>query len=120
MKRRNFSTVRKIAKGVRVNHQDLLKFHPLDPFAEKIMENLEGKVDNQFINLFKDLVRGFDEDMQIEMADNLHDFARSHVANTTGLVSADMILDICYKMIAIDHDILKKCVRSRIINKVRV
>jgi hypothetical protein len=62
------------------------------------------------------LVRGFDEDMQLEMADDLVDFAKYHVAHTTGVMSADVILDLGYMMIAEEHDILKKSERSRMRN----
>ena len=62
------------------------------------------------------LVRGFDEDMQLEMADDLVDFAKYHLAHTTGVVSADIVLDLCYMMIAEEHDILKKSERSRMRN----
>jgi len=38
-------------------------------------------------------------------------------AHTTGVISADLILDISYKLIAYEHNILKKGVRSRIDNR---
>ncbi len=62
------------------------------------------------------VVRGFDEDMQLELADDLVSFASEHIAHTTGVISADLVLDICYLMIAYDHDILKKRVRSKMRN----
>ena len=99
MKRRNFSTVRKMTKGVRMVHQDLLNQHPLA---------LQGH--------FMQLLRGFDEEMQIEMADDLDDFTNHHIAHTTGVIAADVILDIGYKMIAYEHNILKKGEYSRMRN----
>ena len=107
MKRRNFSTVRKMTKGVRMVHQDLLSQHPLDPVA-RISPALQGH--------FMQLLRGFDEEMQIEMADDLDDFTNHHIAHTTGVIAADVILDIGYKMIAYEHNILKKGEYSRMRN----
>ena len=67
--------MRKMVRGVRMVHQDLLRRHPLDPVAERILDCMRGR--------------------------------------------------ISYKMIAYEHNILKKGVRSRIDNsgnrnKVRV
>ena len=120
MKKTNFSTVRKMVKGVRMVHQDLLSNHPLDPVAERILDCMRGKISPALQGHFMQLLRGFDEEMQIEMADDLSDFAREHTLHTTGVIAADVILDLCYRMIAFEHDIVKKGERSRIINKVRV
>ena len=117
MKRRNFSTVRKMTKGVRMVHQDLLTEHPLDPVAERILDCMRGRISPALQGHFMQLLRSFDEDMQIEMADDLNDFSQDHTAHTTGVVSADIILDLGYKMIAFEHNILKKGERSRAINQ---
>jgi hypothetical protein len=112
----NYTTVRKKAKGVRMIHQNLLKQHQLDPIAEKVLMCLEGKVSPMLYGHLMMVVRGFDEDMQLELADDLVSFASEHIAHTTGVISADLVLDICYLMIAYDHDILKKRVRSKMRN----
>jgi hypothetical protein len=52
------------------------------------------------------------------MAEDVVSFASEHIAHTTGVISADFTLDICYQMIAYDHNILKKRVRSEIINRI--
>ena len=44
--------------------------------------------------------------MQIEMAEDLLDFALGHVVHTTGCRSVDLILDYCYTRIAFEHDIV--------------
>ena len=116
MKRRNFSTVRKMTKGVRMVHQDLLKQHPLDPVAERILDCMRGRISPALQGHFMQLLRSFDEGMQIEMADDLLDFSSDHIAHTTGVISADVILDLGYKMIAYEHNILKKKDRSRMRN----
>lgn len=97
-------------------HTNLIADHQMDRVAEQVMTGLEDKVSPVLYGTLIMLVRGFDEDMQLEMADDLVDFAKFHVAHTTGVVSADIVLDLCYMMIAEDHDILKKSERSRMRN----
>ena len=116
MKRRNFSTVRKMTRGVRMIHQDLLTEHPLDPVAERILDCMRGRISPALQGHFMQLLRSFDEEMQIEMADDLLDFSSDHIAHTTGVISADVILDLGYKMIAYEHNILKKKERSKMRN----
>ena len=117
MRRRNFSTVRKMTRGVKLIHQDLLTEHPLDPVAERILDCMRGRISPALQGHFMQLLRSFDEDMQIEIADDLNDFSQDHTAHTTGVVSADIILDLGYKMIAFEHNIMKKGERSKAINK---
>ena len=116
MRRRNFSTVRKMTRGVRMIHQDLLTEHPLDPVAERILDCMRGRISPALQGHFMQLLRSFDEEMQVEMADDLLDFSSDHIAHTTGVISADVILDLGYKMIAYEHNILKKKDRSRMRN----
>ena len=114
--KKNFTTVRKRTKGVRMIHANLIADHQIDRVAEQVMTGLEDKVSPVLYGTLIMLVRGFDEDMQLEMADDFVDFAKYHVAHTTGVMSADIILDLGYMMIAEEHDILKKCERSRMRN----
>ena len=113
---KNFSTVRKCTKGVKVVHENLLPEHQLTRLAEREMMALHDKVSMELYGILTYHVRGFDEEMQITMAENLVDFAKGHVAYTTGVASADLVLDICYKMIAMEHGLLKKSVVSRMKN----
>ena len=114
--KKNFTTVRKRTKGVRMIHANLIADHQIDRVAEQVMTGLEDKVSPVLYGTLIMLVRGFDEDMQLEMADDFVDFAKYHVAHTTGVMSADIILDLGYMMIAEEHDILKKSERSRMRN----
>ena len=114
---KNFSTVRKCTKGVKVKHEILLPEHQLTRLAEGEMMCLQGLVSLELYGILSYHVRGFDEDMQLTMAENLVDFAKKHVAYTTGVLSADLVLDICYTMIAMEHGLLKKSVVSRMKNK---
>ena len=113
---KNFSTVRKCTKGVKVVHENLLPEHQLTRLAEREMTALHDKVSMELYGILTYHVRGFDEEMQITMAENLVDFAKGHVAYTTGVASADLVLDICYKMIAMEMGLLKKSVLSRMKN----
>ena len=114
--KKNFTTVRKRTKGVRMIHANLIADHQIDRVAEQVMTGLEDKVSPVLYGTLIMLVRGFDEDMQLEMADDFVDFAKYHVAHTTGVMSTDIILDLGYMMIAEEHDILKKSERSRMRN----
>ena len=115
-KLKNFSTVRKCTKGVKVVHENLLPEHQLTRLAERELMSLQGVVSMELYGILSYHVRGFDEEMQITMAENLVDFAKQHVAYTTGVASADLVLDICYKMMAMEMGLLKKSVLSRMKN----
>ena len=114
---KNFSTVRKCTKGVKVVHENLLPEHQLTRLAERELMSLQGVVSMELYGILSYHVRGFDEEMQITMAENLVDFAKQHVAYTTGVSSADLVLDICYKMMAMEMGLLKKSVLSRMKNE---
>ena len=114
---KNFSTVRKCAKGVKVVHENLLPEHQLTRLAEKELMCLQGMVSMELYGILSYHVRGFDEEMQLTMAENLVDFTKQHVAYTTGVSSADLVLDICYKMIAMEQGLLKKSVLSKMKNQ---
>ena len=114
---KNFTTVRKCTKGVKVVHENLLPEHQLTRLAERELMSLQGVVSMELYGILSYHVRGFDEDMQITMAENLVDFAKQHVAYTTGVSSADLVLDICYKMMAMEMGLLKKSVLSRMKNE---
>ena len=113
---KNFSTVRKCTKGVKVKHENLLPEDQLTRLAERELMSLQGVVSMELYGILSYHVRGFDEEMQITMAENLVDFAKQHVAYTTGVSSADLVLDICYKMMAMEMGLLKKSVLSRMKN----
>ena len=50
--------------------------------------------------IIMEMMLGFSKDMQLEIADNLLDFAHGHVVHTTGCWSADAVLKTCYGWIA--------------------
>jgi hypothetical protein len=91
---------------VRVIEQDLSGEHDIDCDAMSIMECLEDKVSKELFELLKEMLLGFNEEMQLELADDLLNFAHGHVIHTTGCPSADYVLEMCYAWIAAEHGIL--------------
>ena len=72
----------------------------------KVLENLEDRVSTQLYDMIRDMLLGFEEAMQLELADNLLDFTVLHVLHRTGCPSADYILEACYRWIAEEQGIL--------------
>ena len=112
----NYSTVRKRTKGVHMIHQNLLKNYPLDPIAEKVLEGLEGKVCPSLQGYLMIILRGFDENMQLEMADNLLDFVNDNILHRTGCYSVDVTLAQCYMWIGMEQGIVKEKVVEEWLN----
>lgn len=83
-----------------VFEQDLSCEQPVDGTAMSVMECLEGRVSDELLELMKVMLLGFAEGMQLEIADNLLDFACRRVVHTTGCISADAVLKFCYGWIA--------------------
>ena len=84
----------------KVIEQDLRSEYPVEGVAASVMECLEDKVSPGLLELLNEVLLGFSDDMQLEMADDLLDFAYGHVMHTTGCLSADAILKSCYEWIA--------------------
>ena len=83
-----------------VIEQDLSYVQPVDGVATSVIECLEDKVSPELFDLLKEVLLGFSDDMQLEIADDLLDFVCRHVIHTTGCVSADAVLAWCYQCIA--------------------
>jgi hypothetical protein len=100
--------VKHVAKGVEEVDQDLRGEVKLTFEARVELKELKKKVSPSLLKLLRMQLEPFCEFMQVEMAQNLAIFAQGHLAYTTGCVSADTILDICYTWIAEEHGILNK------------
>ena len=83
-----------------VIEQDLSQEQKVDGTAMKVMECLEDKVSKGLYEMLKAVLLGFSEPMQLEIADDLLDFACHQVIHTTGCISVDVALGSCYKWIA--------------------
>ena len=58
------------------------------------------KVSAELQVIIMEMMLGFSKEMQLEIADDLLDFAHGHVVHTTGSWSADAVLKSCYEWIA--------------------
>ena len=92
----------------KVIEQDLRSEYPVDGVANDVLECLEDKVSPGLLELLKEVLLGFSDEMQLEIADNLLDFACGHVIHTTGCPSADCVLMACYMWIAEEQGITIK------------
>lgn len=95
-----------LAADSRLIDQDLKGEYSYDVTAIRVLENLEDRVSIQLYDMIRDMLLGFEEGMQLEIADNLLDFAVMHVIHTTGCPSADYILEACYRWIAEEQGIV--------------
>ena len=80
--------------------QDLTYQFGIDSTAQFVMDGLEDRVSPELLELLNSMLLGFRDDMQLEIADDLLDFVCMHVIHTTGCLSADAVLESCYKWIA--------------------
>ncbi len=106
MKKKRLALSDCLTEDVKVIEQDLSYEHSIESVAMSILENLEDKVSPELFDMLKDMLLGFNDAMQLEIADDLLDFAHGHVIHTTGCPSADYVLDMCYAYIAAEHGIL--------------
>ena len=96
----------RLAADCRVIDQNLKGEYNHDGTAMSVIENLEDRVSVALYDMIRDMLLGFEEGMQLEIADNLLDFTVKHVIHTTGCPSADYILEACYRWIAEEQGIL--------------
>ena len=89
-----------------VIEQDLRHEQKVDGTAMTVMGCLEDKVSKGLFEMLKTVLLGFSEPMQLEIADDLLDFACQQVIHTTGCISVDVVLGSCYKWIAEEKGIV--------------
>ena len=118
MRKRNF-LVKRFAKDVQIENQDLRNEFALTHRAEREMMTMMNLVSPQLYGMLVQQLLGFHANMQVEMAEDLVMFAYQNVAHTTGCPSVDMVLVVCYSWIASEQGILKPGFR-KLINNVRV
>ena len=95
-----FLTIDSLNKPVRVIKRDLANQYGVDATAFMVMDVLQEKVSPELWNLLYAMLLPFAAEMQLEMADDLLDFAHGYVIYTTGSPSADAVLEVCYRWIA--------------------
>ena len=97
--------VENFAKVEKVISQNLSEHFEIDERASRILKLMEGEVSDDLLMMLGGELQGFCGQMQIEMAEDLFDFALAHVVHTTGCASVDYVLDYCYSYIAMEHGI---------------
>jgi hypothetical protein len=89
-----------LEKTLKFYEQDLTYQFGVDSTAQYVMECLEDKVSPKLLDVLNAMLLGFNDDMQLEIADDLLDFAYGQMVHTTGCPSADAVLYACYTWIA--------------------
>ena len=79
--------------------QDLRSQYPVTPLAESMVELCEGLVSKRLCHHMKNCLAGFDENMQVMMADYLRDCVDGNGLHTTGIKHIDRILWSVYNQI---------------------
>lgn len=98
--------VENFAKVNKVLIQNLCDEYNIDERAANVMMLIKGEVSDGLLRILVQELQGFCGRMQLEMAEDLLDFALGHVVHTTGCRSVDLVLDYCYTHIAMEHDIM--------------
>lgn len=106
MRKRIMTLANSLAADSRVIDRNLKNEYNFDSTALMVLGNLEDRVSIQIYDMIRDMLLGFEDGMQLEIADNLLDFTVKHVIHTTGCPSADYILEACYRWIAEEQGIL--------------
>ncbi len=97
--------IKKITLDVFLSVQDLQPDYGLNPEVEEIMDRVAQEVSPLLHEMLIEQLLGFHEDMQIEMAVYLEDFANQHEAHFTGSADVDFVLTQCYAWIAAEHGV---------------
>ena len=79
---------------------DLSHEYDVDPIALGVLKWLKRRISSKLWKLLHSLMLGFNDDMQLEIANDLWDFACGHIIRTTGCASVDTVLIYSYKLIA--------------------
>ena len=97
--------IKKISLDVFLSVQDLQPDYGLNPEVEEIMERVAPEVSPLLRDMLEEQLLGFHEDIQIEMAEDLENFANLHEAHYTGSADVDYVLTQCYAWIAAEHGV---------------
>ena len=95
--KKNVGTLEDLVKYYEMN---LSSEYGVDSIALDVLECLEDKVSDELWNFLYKIMLGFNDEMQLEIADDLLDFVCDKMIHTNGCFSADAALITCYKLIA--------------------
>ena len=96
--KKNYSKVKFVK--VKVIEQNLRSEQEIGDEVESLVRLLGSKVSAELQVIIMEMMLGFSKEMQLEIADDLLDFAYENVVHTTGCWSADAVLKSCYEWIA--------------------
>ena len=97
--------IKKVTLEVFLDVQDMMPDYGLKPEVEEIMDRVATEVSPLLHEMLIEQLLGFHEDMQIEMAEDLENFANLHEAHYTGSADVDYVLTQCYAWIAAEHGV---------------
>lgn len=95
-------------QSVKVVEQGMNGEMLMDGTAECIMACVKRKVSPELYCKLMEMLLGIRPDLQKKMAKNLLAFVQKRVAHTTGCVSVDVVLEICYVWIGAEQGFVKK------------
>ncbi|MGM9717730.1 MAG: hypothetical protein ACI3YQ_05645 [Prevotella sp.] len=85
-----------VEKGRKIKH-DLKEDYPVVGTARMIFDYaIKGRITDKLYNDLYDLLRGFNEDVQLEMAEAIIDFISDRWTYTTNLKAVDILLPGIY------------------------
>jgi len=90
----------KLVDLLTVVEQDKSTVFGIDPVAKSIISCLADKLSPKLMEDLKSWMRGFSEEAQLEIADDLLGFACGHVIHITGIKVVDRVLYSFYWAIA--------------------
>lgn len=80
--------------------QDRTEYYKTDSTANAVMTCLKDKLSQDLVDYLYGMLQGFNNDTQLDIADNLLDFTTDKVVHLTGFPSVDTVLVECYNLIA--------------------
>ena len=99
-------------------YNDLRDQNPIDSVARTVLENVKTRITDDLYNDIVESLRGFSEEIQLEIADDVLDYVCNKWVHKTNLRSVDTLLFWMYARIKEQHDNPEKFgLTSLIINK---
>lgn len=95
--------IKYLADVVTLVEQDLSVGLGIDCAAFYALQDLMKKLNPELGNLLYQMLLGIDGELQLIMVESLLDFYHNHVVHTTGCLTVDAILKLCYKWIAVEQ-----------------
>ena len=85
-------------------YNDLRDQNPIDSVARTVLENVKTRITDDLYNDIVESLRGFSEEIQLEIADDVLDYVCNKWVHKTNLKSVDTLLFGMYARIKEQHD----------------